>query len=185
MKLQGLIACLTMQALIRCHINDKAWLAGSRWTESYLKAAAVSHSCFQELSGEHVVLIIHTCLWTAQGHCCVSVEHRQQAWEGYGQGRKVHMPFREFLEKMAAGDVLHYLSTQEVQEQALSPAVLPAVCGPLLSSFQRDMLPPRQQCKVQPLDAAHASRRPSSPEMPPCMTGSGVRGERLPETLAD
>ena len=63
------------------------------------------------------------------------------------------MPFEEFLEKMAAGDDLHYLSTQEVQEQALSPAALPAVCGPLSSSCPRDMLPPRQQCMMQQPDA--------------------------------
>ena len=68
------------------------------------------------------------------------------------------MPFGEFLGKMAAGDDLHYLSTQEVQAQALSPTVLPAVCGPLSTSFQRDLLPPRQQCVLQQLDAAQASR---------------------------
>ena len=50
----------------------------------------------------------------------MAVEHRQQTWEGYGQGRKVHMTFGEFLMKMAAGDDLHYLSTQEVQDQTLS-----------------------------------------------------------------
>ena len=56
----------------------------------------------------------------------MAVEHRQQVWEGYGRGRKVHMPFGEFLGKVAAGDALHYLSTQEVQAQALSPTVLPS-----------------------------------------------------------
>ena len=133
-----------MQALIRCHIYDEAWLGGSRWTQSYLKKAAVSHSCTQALPGTQPVLVCNSSPWTAQGHSWVAVEHRQQAWEGYGQGRKVHMTFGDFLVKMAAGEDLHYLSTQEVQAQALSPAVLPASVMPCHPAL-KDLLPPRQQ----------------------------------------
>jgi hypothetical protein len=49
-----------------------------------------------------------------QGDAQVQVEIRSSNEDGYGQGRKVPMSFRKFLQRMEQGDELLYMSTQEV-----------------------------------------------------------------------
>ena len=61
-----------------------------------------------------------------QGAARVSVEQRATATEGFGQGRKVQMSFGEFVRRVAAGEELLYLSTQQVQTVVSAKPVLHA-----------------------------------------------------------
>ena len=149
-RLQSGLGCLTMQALLRCHMNDQAWQAGRRWTQSYLQNTVVSHSCTQTLPGTHLVLVVHSCCWTAQGRCWVAVKHRQQAREGNGRGGKVHMTLNVFLVEMAAGGD----STTSAPKRCRHKR------SPLLGC-QLSVVPRRpacqetwQQCVMQQLDAS-------------------------------
>ena len=49
-----------------------------------------------------------------QGSAQVQVEQRGSEREGFGKGRKVGMPFRQALQRLAGGDTNLYLTTQAV-----------------------------------------------------------------------
>ena len=49
-----------------------------------------------------------------QGDAQVQVEFRNSNGESFGQGKKVPMSFKDFLQHMDKGDQLLYMSTQEV-----------------------------------------------------------------------
>ncbi|RLN93523.1 hypothetical protein BBJ28_00020704 [Nothophytophthora sp. Chile5] len=69
------------------------------------------------------------------GDTKLTVERRGDIHEKFGRGIAVEMPFRELLALIAAGDEMHYLTTQEV---AAEEDGRPEIMAPFMKQLQRD-----------------------------------------------
>ena len=70
------------------HIKDGGWKASSDWTNSYLK---------EKVKG-----------------ATVAVEYRKTSSGSFGRGQEENMPFNDFVDKIAGGNLLHYMTTQNL-----------------------------------------------------------------------
>lgn len=118
-------------------LTDPSWRAGV-WTDAYLAEAAGSER--------------------------VHVEVREHAGVAFGRGRKVEMPFGEFVRRAGEGDERLYLSAQPLPEDDDGPTELHA--PPLRGRLARDVpLRPALLGRLVPQQLnvwMGSSRRPSS-----------------------
>lgn len=91
-------------------LPDAAFTAPAKWTNAYLAATA--------------------------GDALVAVERRAATHEKFGRGFEVPMRFRELLERIDGGDELHYLTTQDVEADALDGR--PELMAPFVAQLQGD-----------------------------------------------
>ncbi|CAD7702113.1 unnamed protein product [Ostreobium quekettii] len=73
--------------VIKGHPKDPEWRASQLWSLDYLRSKA--------------------------GECVIKVEYRADKNGSYGQGRRIKMTFREFLDKVEAGNDTLYFTAQQ------------------------------------------------------------------------
>lgn len=92
-----------------------------------LRQCAVSGAAFGQWTDEH--------LQAQAGDVLVDVEVREDAAQRFGRGRKVRMPLRRLLERIAGGDTSLYMTTQDPPVGADGR---PALLGPPLAELAAD-----------------------------------------------
>ncbi|OQS06184.1 hypothetical protein THRCLA_01771 [Thraustotheca clavata] len=103
------IAC-RRPVVLRGFLQDPEFVAPSKWSNDYLKATA--------------------------GDAKLMVEERSSIDDSYGQGNEVPMTFREFLELLEKKDMLHYLTTQDVE--ADPDTGRPGLMAPFIEMLSHD-----------------------------------------------
>ncbi|EQC38458.1 hypothetical protein SDRG_04166 [Saprolegnia diclina VS20] len=96
--------------VLRGYITDPAFTAPVKWTNEYLKATA--------------------------GDAPLMVEERSSPSDSFGKGNEVPMTFRTFLDLLEQRDMLHYLTTQDVEADPETGR--PGLMAPFIAQLAHD-----------------------------------------------